>query len=76
MLTTYSVLKADTSPPLNLSLSTYEGSSVYYRAGDNNFQNLEPTFVTISKKNHANVGETSSKNNIINGEIIKIMLLF
>lgn len=73
MLTTYSLLSADTSPPLNLSLNTYKGSSVYYRAGDNSYQNLEPTFVTISKNNQANVGETSSKNNIINGEITKIM---
>lgn len=52
-----------------LSLSTYKDSSVYYRAGDNSSENLEPTFVTISKANQATVNEASSKNYIINGKI-------
>lgn len=52
---------------LNLSLSTYEDSSVFYRAGDHNIKNLEPNFVAISKKNQATVKEGSKYNNIING---------
>ncbi|XP_026821418.1 ATP-binding cassette sub-family A member 3-like [Rhopalosiphum maidis] len=51
---------------LKISLSTYKDSSAYYRAGDNSPQNLEPTFVAISKKNKATVSEISSENNIIN----------
>ncbi|CAH1731091.1 unnamed protein product [Aphis gossypii] len=54
------------SKGLSISLSTYENSIVYYRAGDNYPENLESTFVAISKKNKATVNEISSKNNIIN----------
>ncbi|KAF0758973.1 ATP-binding cassette sub-family A member 3-like [Aphis craccivora] len=54
------------SKGLNISLSTYDNSIVYYRAGDNYPENLESTFVAISKKNKATVNETSSENNIIN----------
>jgi len=57
------------SKGLNISLSTYDNSIVYYRAGDNYPENLESTFVAISKKNKATVNETSSENNIINGKI-------
>lgn len=68
MISTYSQLLSKSYQPLTLSLKTYEGSNVYYRAGDNNVQNLEPTVVAISKKNEANVKETSADHNIINGE--------
>lgn len=54
---------------LNLSLSTYEDSSVYYRAGDKSFKNLEPKFVAISEKNQATVKEAPLENNIISGKI-------
>lgn len=53
---------------LNLSLSTYQDISTFYRAGDNSTKNLEPNFIAISKKNLATVKEGSSKNYIINGE--------
>lgn len=72
MYCTNSVLKISSGEPgLNISLSTYKGSSVYYRAGDTSLDNLEPSFVDISKKNKAAVKETSSKNNIINGKVIE-----
>lgn len=54
---------------MNISLSSYEDIDVYYRAGDNSSENLEPTFVAISKANHVNIIEVSSENNIINGKI-------
>lgn len=57
------------SEKILLSLSTYKDSSVYYRAGDNSFENLEPIFVNISKENHAIVNEASSENYIINGKM-------
>jgi len=57
------------SQALNISLSTYKDSSVYYRVGDNSSENLEPIFVAISKLNKATVNEISSGNNIINGKI-------
>jgi len=57
------------SQKILLSLSTYKDSSVYYRAGDNSPENLESTFVRISKDNQATVNEASSKNYIINGTI-------
>jgi len=68
-LTNSSINASIVSKGLKISLSTYKGSSVYYRAGDNSPENLEPTFVTISKKNKATVNEVSSENNIINGKI-------
>ncbi|XP_060873175.1 phospholipid-transporting ATPase ABCA3-like isoform X2 [Metopolophium dirhodum] len=64
--TNYLINQTVVSHELNLSLSTYKDSSVYYRAGDNSLENLEPTFVAISKTNKATVKETSSENNIIN----------
>lgn len=57
---------------LDMSLNTYEGSSVYYRAGDNSSSNLEPKFVALSKKNQATVTEAPSNNYIINGIVYKI----
>lgn len=57
---------------LNLSLSTYEDSSVYYRAGDHFFKNLEPNFVVLSKNNKATVKEASQNSNIINGKKPKL----
>eukprot|EP00102_Acyrthosiphon_pisum_P016671 XP_008187710.2 PREDICTED: ATP-binding cassette sub-family A member 1-like [Acyrthosiphon pisum] len=65
-LTNNSIGESIVSKGLKISLSTYKDSSVYYRAGDNSPENLEPTFVTISKKNKAIVNEVSSENNIIN----------
>ncbi|XP_026811930.1 ATP-binding cassette sub-family A member 3-like isoform X2 [Rhopalosiphum maidis] len=62
----YLVNQSVVSQALNISLSTYKDSSVYYRAGDNSSENLEPMFVAISKLNKATVNETSSENNIIN----------
>lgn len=59
---------ASTPQRLNLSLSIYEDSSVYYRAGDHFYKNLEPNFVAISKNNKAIVKEVSQNNNIINGK--------
>ncbi|XP_060852919.1 phospholipid-transporting ATPase ABCA3-like isoform X2 [Rhopalosiphum padi] len=64
--TSYLVNQSVVSQALNISLSTYKDSSVYYRAGDNSSENLEPMFVAISKLNKATVNETSSENNIIN----------
>jgi len=66
--TNYLMNQSVVSHGLNLSLSTYKDSSVYYRAGDHSPENLEPTFVAISKTNKATVKETSSENNIINGK--------
>lgn len=66
--TNYLINQTVVSHELNLSLSTYKDSSVYYRAGDNSPENLEPTFVAISKTNKATVKETSSENNIIDGK--------
>lgn len=62
---------SEVSQGLNLSLSTYKDSSVYYRVGDYSSQNLEPYFVDISKKNQATVSEASPKNYIINGKLMK-----
>lgn len=59
---------------INVSLSSYKDISVYYRAGDNSPENLEPTFVAISKARLANVNKILSENNIINGIIIIIYL--
>lgn len=67
--TNFIINQSVVSQGLNMSLSTYKDSNVYYRAGDNSFENLEPLFVAISKKNQATVNETSSENNIINGKI-------
>lgn len=64
----------ETSQGLNISLSTYKDSSVYYRAGDKSSENLEPIFVAISKSNKATVNETSSESNIINGKINIIII--
>jgi len=68
-LTNNLINQFDVSKGLKMSLSTYKDSSVYYRAGDKSSENLEPTFVAISKKNKATVNETSSENNIIDGKI-------
>lgn len=69
---TYTLFTVPSSPRgLNLSLSSYMNTDVYYRAGDKSSKNLEPKFVAISKKNKANVIEAPSTNNIINGEINK-----
>lgn len=54
---------------LDVSLSTYADSRVYYRAGDKSIQNLEPKFVSISKTNKATVTEALPENNIISGKI-------
>uniref|UniRef100_A0A2S2QYG5 ATP-binding cassette sub-family A member 3 n=1 Tax=Sipha flava TaxID=143950 RepID=A0A2S2QYG5_9HEMI len=63
---TYSLFKVSSGPlGLNLSLSSYMNTDVYYRAGDQSSKNLESKFVTISKKNKANVIEAPSTNNII-----------
>jgi len=67
--TNYVINQSVVSQGLNMSLSTYKNSEVYYRAGDTSSGNLEPLFVAISKKNKATVNETSSKNNIINGKM-------
>jgi len=67
--TNYVINQTVVSQGLNISLSTYKDSSVYYRAGDNSPENLEPTFVALSKTNKATVNETSSENNIISGKI-------
>lgn len=61
---------------MNLSLSSYKDTDVYYRAGDNSSKNLEPKFVAISKKNKANVNEASSTNNITNGKIIDYRTIY
>lgn len=53
---------------LDMSLRTYMDSSVYYRAGDNSANNLEPKFVALSKTNRAIVKEAPSTNNIIHGK--------
>lgn len=68
MLQVYYSMAPEHYPPLTLALKTYEGSTVYYRVGDNHVQNLEPTVAAISKSNGANVIETSSDHNIINGK--------
>jgi len=65
----YLMTTNETSQGLNISLSSYTDSSVYYRAGDTSSENLEPIFVAISKSNKATVHETSSESNIINGKI-------
>jgi len=65
----YLMTTNETSQGLNVSLSTYKDSSVYYRAGDKSSENLEPIFAAISKSNKATVNETSSESNIINGKI-------
>lgn len=62
----YLMTTNETSQGLNISLSSYKDSSVYYRAGDKSSENLEPIFVAISKSNKATVHETSSESNIIN----------
>lgn len=65
---TYNLFSISESPRgLNLALSTYKDSTVYYRAGDLLPENLEPTFVNISRANQATVIESSSSSNIING---------
>lgn len=68
-LTNNLINQFDESKGLKMSLSTYKDSSVYYRAGDDSPENLEPIFVTISKTNKATVNEISSENNIIHGKI-------
>lgn len=73
MKSTYKLFSDSATPPgLNVSLSTYKDSSVYYRAGDKSFKNLEPKFVAISKTNQATVNEALPENNIITGKIHKI----
>lgn len=69
--TNKSIYHSVVSKSLEISLSTYKDSSVYYRAGDNFPENLKPIFVAISKTNKATVNEISSENNIINGNINK-----
>ncbi|XP_025190796.1 ATP-binding cassette sub-family A member 3-like isoform X2 [Melanaphis sacchari] len=64
--TSYLINQSAVSQGLNMSLSTYKDSSVYYRAGDNSSENLEPIFVALSRLNKATVNETSSESNIIN----------
>lgn len=65
---TYNLFSLSETPRgLNLALSTYKDSTVYYRAGDLLPENLEPTIVNISKANQATVIESSSNSNIING---------
>lgn len=59
-----------------MSLSIYKDSSVYYRAGDSSFENLEPTFVSISKAHKSTVNEVSFKNNITNGKNNRIVFLY
>lgn len=69
MRTTYKLFNDSAiSQGLNMSLSTYKDSSVYYRAGDKSYKNLKPKFVAISKKNQATIKEASPENNIINGK--------
>ncbi|VVC36007.1 ABC transporter-like,P-loop containing nucleoside triphosphate hydrolase,AAA+ ATPase domain,ABC [Cinara cedri] len=65
-LTNYLFKASDLPKGLNLSLSTYMGSTVYYRSEDNSSFNLETQFVDISKANYATVNEVSSKKNIFN----------
>jgi len=67
--TNFIVNQSVVSQGLNMSLSIYKDSDVYYRAGDNSSENLEPLFVAISKQNKATVNETSSENNIIYGTV-------
>jgi len=67
------IISSNVSHGLKISLSTYKDSSAYYRVGDNSPENLEPTFVAISKKNKATVNEISSENNIINGKNVKLI---
>lgn len=75
MKLTYYIIRNSAIPKkINISLSTYKDSNVYYRAGDKSFKNLEPTFVALSKKSQASVIETSSKNNTINGKILRIYI--
>lgn len=65
---TYNLIHSSETPKaLNLALSTYKDTIVYYRAGDNVPENLEPTFANISKANNAIVIEKLSNSNIING---------
>lgn len=62
-------IKNNENKELEMSLSIYKDSSVYYRAGDNYPGNLEPTFVAISKVHKSTVNEASSTNIIIDGKI-------
>lgn len=57
-------------PRLNISLSIYKNSRVYYRAGDDSVANLESTFVALSKTNQAAVSEALPTNYIIIGKSI------
>lgn len=66
---------SDIPSSLNISLSHYDDSNVYYRAGDNSSTNLKPVFVVLSKKNQATVKEIPPTNYIINGKIIGVMKL-
>lgn len=66
---------ADVPSSLNISLSHYKDSNVFYRAGDNSSTNLEPVFVVLSKKNQATVREIPPTNYIINGKINEVMKL-
>lgn len=52
---------------LNVSLNTYKGSNIYYRAGDDSHENLASNFAFVSKKNNATVNKLSPMNYIING---------
>ncbi|VVC36008.1 Hypothetical protein CINCED_3A013120 [Cinara cedri] len=68
---TYNLIRVSETPRgLNLALSTYTDSIVYYRNGDSFPENLEPTFVHISKTNKATVIESLSNSNIINDLLV------
>lgn len=77
MLSTNSLFGGSENPQaLDMSLSTYKDSSVYYRAGDNSFENLKPNFVSISIKNQATVNEASQNSYIINGKFDEMIYFY
>lgn len=77
MLSTNSLFGGSENPQaLNMSLSTYKDSSVYYRAGDTSFKNLNPNFINISIKNQATVSEASQNSYIINGKFDEMIYLY
>lgn len=64
----------DENKVLEMSLNIYKNSNVYYRTGKYSDNNLEPIFVSISKRHQSVVYEESSENDtIINGKADKIM---
>ncbi|XP_050431314.1 phospholipid-transporting ATPase ABCA3-like isoform X2 [Adelges cooleyi] len=66
MQSTYDLFEASKiQEGLNLVLSAYKDSNVYYRIGDDSSNSLESRFADISKMNQATVHEIPSSHNLI-----------